>query len=159
MPWADCFMKVYHKANKRVEGCSRLLNQVCNSWHPPYVGLFKVNSNAAVDTEGGRIGIGLIIYDSLGFVMVSSAQTIVDVYSPQEAETIAILHGIQIVVDSGLVPFSIKSDAQVIVNLVNNGVFLCSEVGLNIKGICLKLESFSNVSIDFFMQKANMATH
>ncbi|KAK3188750.1 hypothetical protein Dsin_028311 [Dipteronia sinensis] len=132
---------------------------VCNSWRLLDVSLFKVNFDAAIDAVWGRVRIGLIICDSGGLVMALCDQKIAIVYSPHVAEAIAILRGIQFAMDSGLVPFSLESDAQVIVNLVNNGVFPCSEVGLIIKDISLKLESFSNVSIDFVPRMANMTAH
>ncbi|KAK2661078.1 hypothetical protein Ddye_007611 [Dipteronia dyeriana] len=67
--------------------------------------------------------------------------------------------GVQFAMDSRLVLFSLESDAQTIVNPVNNGVLSCSEVGLIIKDISLKLESLSNVSIAFVPRKSNMVAH
>ncbi|KAK3227318.1 hypothetical protein Dsin_007180 [Dipteronia sinensis] len=88
-------------------------------WSPPSVRKFKLNTDAAVDMVGGSVGIRILVRDSEGQVLASSAQKIVDGYPPQIAEAMASLCGLQFDCDVGLWPCEVDSDAQVVVKLVN----------------------------------------
>ncbi|KAK3226506.1 hypothetical protein Dsin_006368 [Dipteronia sinensis] len=44
-------------------------------WIPPIPGIYKMNTDAALDGAGMVVGVGIVIRDSEGFVMAASAQT------------------------------------------------------------------------------------
>ena len=56
-------------------------------------------------------------------------------------------------------PCTIESDAQVVVNLIPNGVFPYFEVGLIVKDICLKLEMLPSCFVIFAPRRANNVAH
>ncbi|KAK3229148.1 hypothetical protein Dsin_001029 [Dipteronia sinensis] len=107
---------------------------------PPDPGMFKINCDAAIDATGRLVGFGIGIRNSNGFVLASSSQRIEATFSLQVAKTIAIFHGLQLAFDSGLHPCRIDSDVKVIVDWINIGVLICSEVGSVIADIHILLE-------------------
>ncbi|KAK2635623.1 hypothetical protein Ddye_030415 [Dipteronia dyeriana] len=60
--------------------------------------------DAAVDVDRQGIGVAMVIRDHKGFVMASSFQRIEACYSPQVAEAVVVLRGIDFAVDTNLVP-------------------------------------------------------
>ncbi|KAK3198034.1 hypothetical protein Dsin_021449 [Dipteronia sinensis] len=64
------------------------------NWRPPDLGRYKINFKSVIDGGGGRIGIGIVIRDSTGFVMASSSQFLDVVLDAQVAEEMAIYRGI-----------------------------------------------------------------
>ncbi|KAL5769450.1 hypothetical protein ACOSP7_013604 [Xanthoceras sorbifolium] len=104
-------------------------------WKPPIVGLFKINTDAAVDEFNGRASIGVIIRDCHGLVMASCAQGFKASYSPPIAEALAILRGLRLIIDSRLVPVRLESDAKSIVNIVLANFATLSEIRIVIEEI------------------------
>ncbi|KAK2642387.1 hypothetical protein Ddye_024150 [Dipteronia dyeriana] len=95
-----------------------------------------MNTNAALDAATGRVGFGIIILNHVGALM-----------------------GLMFVRDSSLFPCIVKSDAQVIVSLINSGVAPLLEVGIVINDIIMFLESIRNCSVSFVPRLANMAAY
>ncbi|TXG70342.1 hypothetical protein EZV62_005277 [Acer yangbiense] len=159
VPWVtNCVDEFRHANGKdgRVENVGCIL---VPPWRPPDSGLFKVNTDATIDVEGNKVGIWVIIRDCRGSVMASSAQPISAAFSPQVTEAVAILRDLHLALDCGLLPCSLESDAQVVVNFIDMDGFHCSEVGLFVKDIRLFLERFPLWSISFTPRSANVAAH
>ncbi|KAK3198024.1 hypothetical protein Dsin_021439 [Dipteronia sinensis] len=89
-------------------------------WCPPIEGQLKINTDATVDVEGKKIGIGVVIREHTGFVMASCAQKIDVGYSPVLVEAEAILRGLQFTKDSGLCHVVVESDAAIVVAYIND---------------------------------------
>ncbi|KAK3198262.1 hypothetical protein Dsin_021677 [Dipteronia sinensis] len=94
--WAEIYLTDYHQVSV-VSACTfgrvamdvvRASNEV---WKPQDLGTYKINCDTDVDEIDCRIGIGIVIRDSTGFVLVSSSKKIVAIYTPQVAEAVAIL--------------------------------------------------------------------
>ena len=77
----------------------------------PDLGSYKINSDAALDMVGHTVGVGVVIRNSDGLVMASNSQEIATTFSPQVAEAVAICRGLQLAVDSGLIPCMLESTA------------------------------------------------
>ncbi|KAH7569150.1 hypothetical protein JRO89_XS06G0113900 [Xanthoceras sorbifolium] len=73
-------------------------------WRPPDQDLFEINSDAALSVSEKMVGLGVVIRDSKGLVMLSSSRNLDACYSPNIAEAKAILFGMQLAIDSGLLP-------------------------------------------------------
>ncbi|KAK4854711.1 hypothetical protein QYF36_000357 [Acer negundo] len=84
------------------------------------VGSYKVNTDAALDANEGRIGVGIIIRNCVGDVMASSSQVVKGGFTVLVVETLATLRGLRFACDTDLLSSSIESDARV-VNIINSG--------------------------------------
>ncbi|KAK3211119.1 hypothetical protein Dsin_015825 [Dipteronia sinensis] len=99
-------------------------------WKAPMVGMYKLNKDAALDMRQLCVGMGLAIRDHAGNVMATSAQRIDASFTPQLAEAIAILRGLQFAIETGLFPILVESDALEVVNLVNSASEISADFGL-----------------------------
>ncbi|KAK3228428.1 hypothetical protein Dsin_000309 [Dipteronia sinensis] len=120
--WVRSFLSDYKECASKLISTPRERIPVDNIWRPQDIGLYKVNCDAAVNVSTCTIGIGIVIRDSTGFVLVACSQKkIVASYFAQLAETVAILKGFQFAKDCGLTPFFLESDAVVVVKWINEG--------------------------------------
>ncbi|KAK3225096.1 hypothetical protein Dsin_004958 [Dipteronia sinensis] len=99
-------------------------------WEAPRRGVCKLNTDAALDVRLLRTGLGMVIRDHASFIMASKTQRLEANYSPQVAEAMAIFRGITFVVETGIVPIVVESDALAVVNLINTGDQIHAEIGL-----------------------------
>ena len=79
--------------------------------------------------------------------------------SPAIAEAMAIYRGLILARDVGLLPCTVESDAQVVVNFVNDTCIPLSELGTFFSDILLFLECHPGCSIVFSSRLSNLAAH
>ncbi|KAK0571615.1 hypothetical protein LWI29_018896 [Acer saccharum] len=108
-------------------------------WKPPEDGIFKINTDAALDSLTRSMGFGIIIWDNSGAVKASAAQKVSALVSPLVAEAMAVGRGIKIALKEGLVPFQIESDSLQVVNMVLKREPSYADVGTIIDKILLSL--------------------
>ncbi|KAL5855441.1 hypothetical protein ACOSQ4_005243 [Xanthoceras sorbifolium] len=71
--------------------------------------------------------------------MLSSAEHFVSFFSPNIAEAIAILCGVQLAIEAGFSPFCYESDDASIVPLLSSRSNSCLDVGLVVDNILMLL--------------------
>lgn len=128
-------------------------------WVPSKLGSFKLNTNAAIDLRSRRVGIGVIIRDSAGCVLASSAQVVNTKLSLVLAKVLSVLRGMRFARETGLWPCLVETDAQVEVKLVNFNTILLSDVGIYIRDIHSLFDVLNSCPGQFVPRKANMASH
>ncbi|KAK3231558.1 hypothetical protein Dsin_003439 [Dipteronia sinensis] len=74
--WLGCFFSDFREANKTGDPLYSTPKLVVPRWRPPDRGIYKLNTDAAVDEENSCVGLGMIIRDHLGRVMASSSQKV-----------------------------------------------------------------------------------
>jgi hypothetical protein len=74
--------------------------------------------------------LGVVIRDCYGNVLASLCQNLGICYAPDVAEALAILRGLRLALEIGLVSASLDSDALAVVNLIANKSTPCSEIGV-----------------------------
>ncbi|KAK2652270.1 hypothetical protein Ddye_012126 [Dipteronia dyeriana] len=129
--WCNGFLTDYLAANSMVCVTKSPLTKtdmIC--CQHPSASVYKINTDAAMDVDRQGISVGVVIRDHQGFVMDSSSQWIEACYSPQVAEAVAILRGIDFAIDTNLVPTVVESNVLGVVNLVNSGTSTSTDVGL-----------------------------
>ncbi|KAL5843820.1 hypothetical protein ACOSQ4_009778 [Xanthoceras sorbifolium] len=79
--------------------------------------------------------------DNFRAVLLSIAKSVVAGLDPCIAEAKAIVIGMQLAVEAGLLPTMVESDSLSVINLISFGVQICSDIGLIIEDIAkLKLQ-------------------
>ncbi|KAK3222715.1 hypothetical protein Dsin_009740 [Dipteronia sinensis] len=126
---------------------------------PPHTGVYKLNSDPAVNLKYGKVGLGVIIRNFKGQVMACKASLVLVGFSPLISEALAILSGRRFTLEVGLFPCVIEFDSQVTVNLMHSGSDRFADVGLVLNDIRLLLSSVSDELMEFVPKKANMAAH
>ncbi|KAK2650445.1 hypothetical protein Ddye_017934 [Dipteronia dyeriana] len=89
-------------------------------WRPPRAGFYKINCGVVNEVGGSRVGIGIVIRNDSGLVMVSCSQVIEDNFDGQIARTMAVYRGILFSQDCGLEPCVIESDKVRVVDHILN---------------------------------------
>ncbi|KAL5776071.1 hypothetical protein ACOSP7_008997 [Xanthoceras sorbifolium] len=114
---ADMFLSDYVKVGSCDTTLPHAKKTMPTSWVPPQGDVFKLNVDAALDKFNRRIGIGIVVRDSCGELIlaaISSFKYIVDV---ELAETKAICEGIQLALNRGLLSLCVESDTLNVVSL------------------------------------------
>ncbi|KAK1587419.1 hypothetical protein Q3G72_012617 [Acer saccharum] len=91
--------------------------------------------------------------------MASLCEQIEVCYQPQIVEALAILRGLKLAMEIGLVPTVLESDAQAVINAIGSQVVPSSEVGVIIHDILSVFGRSSFSSINFVPTLANNVAH
>ncbi|KAK3206178.1 hypothetical protein Dsin_020224 [Dipteronia sinensis] len=150
--WAKNFIREFMSTNSIVPIHLSPSQAPMAKWCCPEFGFFNVNTDAAITGSSNRIGLGIMVQNHDGLVMVSSIQSIMACFSPQVAEATALLHGIRFVIDASLLPALVESDAKSVVDLVKAGLAPQSDIGTIISEILLISISFP-ISLSLFLDK------
>ncbi|KAL5782799.1 hypothetical protein ACOSP7_007828 [Xanthoceras sorbifolium] len=111
-------------------------------WVRPPIGSFKLNTDASVCALG-LIGLGAVIRDAQGQAVLSGSSVLQSVVPIPFAEALAIQFGLSLAADNGIGPLLVESDCLGIINHINQGSSLFSEVGLIVDGIHVVLKNRS----------------
>ncbi|TXG53482.1 hypothetical protein EZV62_022651 [Acer yangbiense] len=155
--WASDYIGEFRMANLVEKGPAGLPRPVARiRWSKPDIGSFKINTDAAIKVANNQVGVGAIIRDSGGKVMVAAVQRMDACYDPSVAEAVAILFGLRVAVGRGLLPAVLESDAQSVVNLICSGSDICADIGVVLSDIRI-LASLVEIPISFVSRNANGA--
>ncbi|KAK2653647.1 hypothetical protein Ddye_013503 [Dipteronia dyeriana] len=128
-------------------------------WQVRAEGMYKFNTDASIKASDSCEGVCIIIRDHCGVVKTSSDQRIEACYSLQITKTVAILRGIELVRDLGLVPTVVESDALGVVKLINMRASVTSDVGPVLNDISNIIQGANIVSVLFTSKKSNMVAY
>ncbi|KAL5827457.1 hypothetical protein ACOSQ4_019254 [Xanthoceras sorbifolium] len=128
-------------------------------WFPPPLGIYKINSDAAINSVDFCIGLGFVVRDAEGFVLAAGAQPLQFCVSPLVAEAMAILRGIQFASEMGISPIMVESDSLSVINIITSHAFPLSDVGVVISDIYRSIEALNDFKIIFASRQANSVAH
>ncbi|XP_042977200.1 uncharacterized protein LOC122308072 [Carya illinoinensis] len=89
-------------------------------WKAPAIGQMKANWDAVLKLEEGRMGVGVVIRNENGDLMVSMCSQKHNVCSPLVAELQALWCALQICTDLNLTEVVFERDALNVVKTINN---------------------------------------
>ncbi|KAL5806345.1 hypothetical protein ACOSQ4_029078 [Xanthoceras sorbifolium] len=128
-------------------------------WTAPAIDCWKINTDASVFTNRGRIGFGIVIRNFSGAVMASSAQQMEGCFSIAIAEALGVLRRLQFACDSGLLPAILETDSQVVVKAIASSESHLADLDLVATDIRALLSSFLGTVINFIARSANNSAH
>ncbi|KAI9165102.1 hypothetical protein LWI28_007635 [Acer negundo] len=99
-------------------------------WCPLSVEYFKLDTDASLNTRIGCVGIGAVIRDHCGHVLVASSQRIDMSYTVEITEAMAMLQGNVLAVETWVVSIVVESGALSVVNQVVYEVPMSADVGI-----------------------------
>ncbi|KAF5471762.1 hypothetical protein F2P56_008532, partial [Juglans regia] len=136
------------------EGGSRTLR-----WEKPRKGFVKANWDAAVERKQRKVGIGVVIRDEDGELLVAVEGQKFNTNQPAEAEAQALWKAMVICRDLRLEKVIFEGDAHVIVKAVNNASEDYSVYGSLIEGIKQLLKGRTNWIVEYTHRSNNVAAH
>ncbi|KAL5839914.1 hypothetical protein ACOSQ4_012522 [Xanthoceras sorbifolium] len=105
------------------------------------------------------VGLGVVISDSKGLVMLSSSRNLDACYSPNIAEAKAILFGMQLAIDSGLLPAVVESDSSSVISLINAKNSIFADISSILADIFDLRDSYLFIRFIFALRNLNMVAH
>lgn len=102
--------------------CNRVAGLVC--WQPPQVGMWKTNSDAGIREDSRQWSVGMVICNQDGRFVVAGVAGFFSDIAVVEAEVQAVLFGLPIAANLGLSLVEVKTDCQVLFNLLKSDLFL-----------------------------------
>ncbi|KAL5758729.1 hypothetical protein ACOSP7_021340 [Xanthoceras sorbifolium] len=128
-------------------------------WVPPPPDVFKLNVDAAFDKLNSKIGLGMVVRNAGGDVVLAAALSFKGGTSVVVGEAQAVLEGILLAGNRGFRPLLVESDCLNVVNLCNSNITVLCEIGNVVTDIKLALGWFEVLSIGFVPRVSNSVGH
>lgn len=84
------------------------------TWQAPPAEVFKVNCDGAVFSETNKSGLGVVVWNNNGQVVVSLSQQLNQAYQPIEVEAMTAIGGLEFASELGLDRVIIKGDCSTV---------------------------------------------
>ncbi|KAL5767136.1 hypothetical protein ACOSP7_013710 [Xanthoceras sorbifolium] len=130
-----------------------------SGWKVPLAAVFKLNVDASCDMLSGCLSLGMVVRNATGiavFVAVVPLKFRADV---EVAEARAILAGIQLAGQRGLLPLLVETDSLNVSRLYNGDLLSRSDVDNIIFNIQSLMSSLNITSISFIFKLGNGVAH
>ncbi|KAL5772348.1 hypothetical protein ACOSP7_011947 [Xanthoceras sorbifolium] len=121
---------------------SPLFSRQSSAWCPPPVGFLKLNLDVAIRVDSGFIGVGAIIRDSAGDIVVAVSKLLSGFFSAEMGEFLALREGLILAKSLGLSIFEAEVDASNVASAVNLSSNCCGDASFivdDIKALCLEV--------------------
>ncbi|KAK1644842.1 hypothetical protein QYE76_062647 [Lolium multiflorum] len=132
-------------------------HQVCMKWKPPAANQAKLNTDGAF-VNNNEAGIGMILRDHHGKVIVASSREILQCQDATEAELMAIEEGVQLGLLYTTLPFSVETDCSEAVELIKEATPNTSIYAFRIS-VIRELLREREISVSKISRDANRASH
>ncbi|ONI15824.1 hypothetical protein PRUPE_3G063400 [Prunus persica] len=134
---------------------SNIVIEKASKWSHPPVGKFKLNVDAAYIPDTGVGGIGAVIRNEKGEVMVATALPLHTATSPKHAEIMALQFGLNFAWDAGFSSILVESDSQTVVNNLNTDEESFAPKGHLIDDVKRSLQQLENATVSFIPSGCN----
>ncbi|EEF32663.1 conserved hypothetical protein [Ricinus communis] len=95
-------------------------NPIPVKWCPPALGIYKINAETSALKSLKSTGLGVIIRDQIGQVMMSAHKHIEYMHDPEVAEALATLYGLSIAWDCGFYDAVLECDSYMVIQSLQN---------------------------------------
>ncbi|OMO58663.1 reverse transcriptase [Corchorus capsularis] len=144
-------------AIRRDRGLERQQREL--EWIAPSPGTWKINTDASFSSSTGDAGLGVVIRDYEGKILVSGARILFFVADSLHAEVHAILFGFELALEHGITRCIIESDSLLAIHEINKKETVLWEGGLLIEEIREIASLFDCCSFQFVNREANSVAH
>jgi ribonuclease HI len=128
-------------------------------WEAPPLGWHKVNWDAALGKQQGRMGSGVVVRDHLGRVVAARSVTRQGDFEPAAAEAMAAFLAMQTAHEMGIQTVWFEGDAKEITNAVNSRTTDWSPIGHLVDDLRLELSKFPTWKMTHVRRENNQAAH
>ncbi|XP_042950144.1 uncharacterized protein LOC122282259 [Carya illinoinensis] len=87
-------------------------------WSPPPEGFLKLNIDGALFFDQKKAGIGAVLRDGRGEVILAASKMECYIEEPETIELVAILRGLQLCIQSGISKLVVESDCKLLVEIL-----------------------------------------
>ncbi|CAK8571737.1 unnamed protein product [Lathyrus sativus] len=119
------------------------------------IGSYKLTLAAS---EGGFVSLGCIIKDPTSNIFLAASKRFPSVTNPANAELLAIRWAFLLAKELNLKSFVFQSDAQVVVDCINDFVFI-ADLDSVVADCKLLMKDFDSVTLMFINRLCNLDAH
>ncbi|KAL2937195.1 hypothetical protein RDABS01_020644, partial [Bienertia sinuspersici] len=128
-------------------------------WQPPDDGVIKVNFDAAINKDFGRVGLGIIGRNSDGQVVFAKARTMCYDWSLKLGEARAALEAMKVAKEEGFSKIDVERDALVVIQALQRRAKRSGPVQLFVEYAIALSSHFDSLSFGFCFGDFNQAAH
>ena len=128
-------------------------------WQPPLVDLIKINFDRAVFKDEKRVGIGVVVRDSLGLVMASLSQNIPLPHSVVNLETLAACKALEFSLELGFDKAILEGDSMIVMTTLRDPSPSLASYGLSVRDAQLMAHLFTCISFQHVGRVGNNVAH
>lgn len=132
---------------------------LAQTWSPPEHGFYKLNVDGSTFVDSGSIGVGAVIRNSTGEVMLAMTEKLICDPCPEMAESWAIIHGLSIAIEADFTRIVLKGDAKNVLTDFCSNSDLFSSHGTILEDAKKLKSSFFAFSVSFVRRTANSVAH
>ncbi|XP_042939506.1 uncharacterized protein LOC122274538 [Carya illinoinensis] len=123
------------------------------------VGTLKLNWDAGIEVEAGRMGASILVRDSTGEVIAVMAKVQESVFQPVLAELLALWRAVTFCLELGLTAVVFEGDAQSSIKEINSSDENCKWYGQILEDVKSILMDKSSWRVQYVSRKSNQAAH
>ena len=101
------------------------MGQPPTSWQAPDRNTYKVNFDGALFTVENSVGLGVVIHNEEGQVMVSLSQKTTLPFTTIEVEAMVVLRALKLALETGFHQIILEGDSQILILALENSFTLC----------------------------------
>jgi ribonuclease HI len=131
--------------------------EIC--WKCPQVGCFKMNCDAALDMEGRRMGMGIILRNHEGKVRAAWSLSKPGLLEPAAAEAVSLFHGMKFCKELGISNLTLEGDSLVVISAIQKRDASSSRIGHLIGDIVEVWNSSPGWQFEHVRRESNRAAH
>ncbi|KAF5477659.1 hypothetical protein F2P56_004279, partial [Juglans regia] len=147
---------------KSYKGAQKLSRQQLRDvfkWEPPDPDMLKLNVDGAVFSQMGKAGMGAIVRNSVGSVLMAASILESDVAEPEHIEVTTVFRGLQLCASMGIEKIQVESYCLLAIEAVQKDNMVNSLLG-GLYAEIKKLSScFRECVFHHVYREANMAAH
>ncbi|XP_059451224.1 uncharacterized protein LOC132182029 [Corylus avellana] len=154
------FVEEYKRVNEAVfsaHGVSTSTQSI--RWLAPNRDWYKANWDAAFENSTGRMGIGVVVRDDRGRVVVTLSKPRMGSFEPTTGEAYAAFHAMCMCRNLGIQCLYLEGDAKLIVDAINSSTKTCSRYDHIVEDSRSILNTFPKWKCGFIHREANEAAH
>lgn len=128
-------------------------------WSPPLVGMVKINFDGAFTESNPKAGIGVVIRDDKGKLLVACSKQIPAGINAHHIKALTTMEAFRLALDTGFQHVLLEGDALMIVQAIKNPNTNLSSVGHILEGIKSLCGSFASCFILHVRREGNGVAH
>ncbi|XP_042974784.1 uncharacterized protein LOC122306423 [Carya illinoinensis] len=128
-------------------------------WHPPPSDFLKLNIDGATFPELSVAGVGVVLRNHKGEVIVACSKVEKEVSSAEFIEAVALLRGLQLCVQWGIPKLMLETDCLILVNALNGNSECLTDFAFILQDIRRLMAAFQEVKVVHVNHLGNQVAH
>ena len=129
------------------------------NWQAPSSNTYEVNFDGALFAAENRAGLGMVIRNSKGQVMLSLSEKTSLPYTAIEVEALAARRALKLALETGFQQITLEGDSQILISALVNNTHSLSSFGHILKDIQFLASCFSKINYSHVRRHCNTVAH